>query len=138
MKDAFGDGRYLSLETFRQTGTGVRTPVWFAADGSGTLYLYSRADAGKVKRIRGNQAVRIAPCDMRGKIAGPWSDASARITTGPEAEAGMALLNRKYRPWKQIGDLFARLMGNHPRAVIAIGSRESAAAATSSAPAHRR
>ena len=35
MPDAIGQfakAKYLSLETFRKTGVGVRTPVWFAAD----------------------------------------------------------------------------------------------------------
>jgi hypothetical protein len=28
----FAGAKYLNLETFRGTGTGVRTPVWFAQD----------------------------------------------------------------------------------------------------------
>ena len=28
----FAGAKYLSLETFRRTGIGVRTPVWFAQD----------------------------------------------------------------------------------------------------------
>jgi uncharacterized protein len=130
------DKRYLSLETFRISGASVRTPVWFAEDSQGTLpgtlsgtlpgtlpgtlYVYSRADAGKVKRIRRKGAVRIAPCDIRGKVTGSWRPAAARIVAEPEAAAGMRLLNAKYWPWKKIGDLFARLAGNRPRVVIAI------------------
>ena len=35
MPDAIGQfakAKYFSLETFRKTGAGVRTPVWFAED----------------------------------------------------------------------------------------------------------
>ena len=28
----FANAKYFSLETFRKTGVGVRTPVWFAED----------------------------------------------------------------------------------------------------------
>jgi hypothetical protein len=28
----FAGAKYLNLETFRRTGIGVRTPVWFAQD----------------------------------------------------------------------------------------------------------
>jgi PPOX class probable F420-dependent enzyme len=66
----FTRAKYISLETFRKTGAGVRTPVWFAADPGApeTLYLYSEADAGKVKRIRNNSHVRVAPSDIRGNL----------------------------------------------------------------------
>ena len=68
-------GRYLSLESFRRSGAGVRTPIWFATaagDGARTLYVYSTADSGKAKRIRRDGRVRIAACDMRGAISGAW------------------------------------------------------------------
>ncbi len=115
--------KYINLETFKRDGTGVRTPVWFAAD-NGTLFVYAQADSGKVKRIRRDGAVRIAACDMRGKITGDWRDAEARLVSGEDVARGMALLGRKYWPWKQIGDFFARLRSPHPRAVIAITPKE--------------
>ncbi len=64
----FAGAKYLNLETFRKTGLGVRTPVWFAQDvlhSARTItvfYIYSEADAGKVKRIRNDPNVRVAPC----------------------------------------------------------------------------
>ena len=120
MSPTFSGKRYLSLETFRANGIGVRTPVWFAEDATHTLFVYSRADAGKVKRVRRNGSVRIAACTMRGAILGPRVDAAARIVLSDEAAAGMRLLNRKYWPWKGIGDFFGRLTTSQPRAVIAI------------------
>src|ERR1700681_4817106 len=92
--------KYLNLETFRKNGQGVRTPVWFAAEPSAgvpqTLYVYSTADSGKAKRIRNDSRVRVAACDVRGKLLGEWVEARAEIVTGEEAEHGMQLLNKKY------------------------------------------
>jgi hypothetical protein len=102
--------KYISLETFRRSGQGVRTPVWFAEQEE-ALYVYSEADAGKVKRIRANPRVRIAACGFAGKLRGPWLEAVAQIVTGEEERRGHALLNQKYRPWKSIGDVFSRLRG---------------------------
>ena len=44
---------YLNLATFRRSGAAVETPVWFAAH-AGRLYVFTEADAGKVKRLRAN------------------------------------------------------------------------------------
>src|SRR6266571_3549208 len=98
---AFAGQKYLNLETFKKSGDGVKTPVWFAAepsaklDSSGAkLYVYTIGVSGKVKRIRNNSRVRIAPCDMRGGLKGEWVDARAEIVTGAEAERGMGLFLR--------------------------------------------
>lgn len=94
----FAGEKYLSLESYRRTGTPVRTPVWFAQDDRdpATLYVYTEINAGKVKRIRNNASVRIAPCTMRGTIKGEWTPATARLVDGDEAARGHALLDRKY------------------------------------------
>jgi len=117
----FVRAKYISLETFRKTGVGVRTPVWFAADPAApqTFYLYSEADAGKVKRIRNNARVRVAPCDMRGKVRGEWVDGQARILDGAEASQAQDILRRKYGWMKRMGDFFSRLMG-HKQALLQI------------------
>jgi uncharacterized protein len=112
---AFAGQKYLNLETFKKSGDGVKTPVWFVAEPStrldsndAKLYAYTIGVSGKVKRIRNNGRVRIAPCTMRGEVRGEWVDARAEIVTGNEAEHGTALLNKKYFPWKQLLGFFAR------------------------------
>ena len=115
----FASEKYLNLETFRKDGTPVDTPVWFAEE-RGTFYVYSRADAGKVKRVRNNPHVRIAPCDVRGKLKGTWVDAAARIVSDEaEARHGQGLLTGKYGWMKRVGDFFSRLRKTK-QAVIAI------------------
>jgi len=114
----FARAKYLNLETFRKTGVGVRTPVWFAQE-EDTFYIYTLPDAGKAKRIRNNPKVRVAPCDMRGNLRGAWVDARARICNGAEGTHGQELLRRKYGWMKILGDFFSRLRGRM-QAVIAI------------------
>jgi PPOX class probable F420-dependent enzyme len=117
---AFAGHKYLNLETFRRNGESVKTPVWFVADPSANhdasdakLYVYTTGGSGKVKRIRNNSRVRVAPCNARGSLLGEWVDARAEIVTGADADHGMQLLNKKYVPWKQLLDFFARF---RPRA----------------------
>ena len=116
---ALAGKKYLSLETYRKNGTGVRTPVWFASAPTGELYVYSTADSGTATRIRRSGVVKIAPCDARGKPTGEWIDAQAEIVGGESFVLGMRLLNRKYWPVKQILDLFA-LFARHERVMIVI------------------
>ena len=118
-------GEVLNLETFRKTGVGVRTPVWFAQDvlhGVPTItvfYIYSETDTGKVKRIRNNPKVRVAPCTMRGDVRGAWIDGRARICEDDEVAHGQQLLTQKYGLLKLFGDFFSRLM-RHKQTVIAV------------------
>jgi hypothetical protein len=114
----FANEKYLNLETLRKTGTPVRTPLWFAEE-NGLLYVYSLADAGKVKRIRNNPRVRVAPCDMRGNLKGDWVDGQARLLEGDEGNHANRLLDDKYGLMKRIGNLTSNLLGRK-RAFLAI------------------
>jgi PPOX class probable F420-dependent enzyme len=121
----FARAKHLNLETFRKTGTGVRTPVWFVQDISHTkpsvtvFYVYSEADAGKVKRLRNNSHVRVAPCTVTGSVRGMWIDGRARICDDSEAAHGQQLLRQKYGALKILGDFVGRLM-RHQQTVIAV------------------
>jgi len=115
---AFAGQKYLNLESFRKNGQGIAVPVWFAQEGR-TLYVYSEAETGKVKRIRNNPRVRIAPCDMRGRVKGEWVEAAARLLSGDEARHADDLLNAKYGLMKRVLGLFAKLRP-HERSYIAI------------------
>ncbi|HVG17509.1 MAG TPA: PPOX class F420-dependent oxidoreductase [Blastocatellia bacterium] len=114
----FANQKYLNLESYRKDGTPVATPVWFAA-GDGVFFIYSLANAGKVKRIRNNPRVRIMPCDIRGRPKGVWVGAEARIADAATAVKGHRLLNQKYGLLKRAGDVFSRLR-KRERAVITI------------------
>ena len=113
--------RYLSLATYRASGAEVATPVWFAPVGA-TLYVFTAADSGKVKRLGRSPRARVAPCDARGHVRGPWQAASARLVTDPAVIRGAdAALGRKYGWQKRLLDLGSRVTGRiHRRAWIAI------------------
>lgn len=112
---AFRDQKYLSLETFKKSGDGVKTPVWFAADPAvdvaadgARLFVYTIGVSGKVKRLRNNKRVKIAPCNVRGDVKGEWQEARAEFVTGDEAVRGMGLINKKYSPWTYVLGFFAK------------------------------
>jgi len=107
--------RYLSLATFRRSGAEVATPVWFAAVG-GRLYVVSAGDSGKVKRLRNSARVRVAPCDARGGVRGPWQEATARIVTdGALIGRAHTALRAKYGWQVRLLDLVSTLTGRAKR-----------------------
>ena len=107
--------RYLSLATFRTNGTEVATPMWYVAV-EGRLYVFTAADAGKVKRLRRSSRARIAPCDARGGVTGRWRDATARIVTDASTIARAdSAMRVKYGWQKRLLDTFSRLSGRYRR-----------------------
>jgi PPOX class probable F420-dependent enzyme len=87
--------KYISLATFRKNGEAVRTPVWFG-EKDDKLYVMTRSDSGKYKRIRNNPQVRIASCTMRGKITGPEFAGTARILPPEDWPEARKTIERKY------------------------------------------
>ncbi|HKQ90233.1 MAG TPA: PPOX class F420-dependent oxidoreductase [Blastocatellia bacterium] len=114
----FAGRKYLNLESYRRNGQGVRTPLWFVED-DGALYFYTVAHSYKVKRIRNNPRVRVAPCDARGNVKGEWAAATARRLDVAESRRADELLNRKYGWAKRILNFFAKIRG-HERAAFEI------------------
>ncbi|MEN9563462.1 MAG: hypothetical protein RIR73_1706 [Chloroflexota bacterium] len=92
----FEKQQFLNIETFRKSGQGVRTPVWFAQNGD-TLHIWTSTTSGKVKRIRNNNSVRIAPSTASGEALGEWVNAHA---TAHDSESKVketeALFKKKY------------------------------------------
>ncbi|SDD14692.1 hypothetical protein SAMN05660690_3555 [Geodermatophilus telluris] len=86
---------YVSLTTFRRTGQPVPTPVWAAPDG-GSLVVWTRADSGKVKRLRHTSRVTVAPCDVRGRLLGDAVEATAVLVPAHEWRQARAALARRY------------------------------------------
>lgn len=113
----FRDRKYISIETFKKNGAGVKTPVWYVLH-EGKFYFYTEADSWKVKRIRNNGRVRIAPCDMRGNVTGTWMEAKAQIISGEEEKTADRLLDQKYF-LKRVFNLLTKI-NRHKRAMIRI------------------
>ncbi len=83
------------LTSFRRDGTPVGTPVSIAVDGD-RAYVRSPGTAWKVKRIRRNPRVEIAPCTFRGRATGPSLATVAHALDGEEARRAARALRRKH------------------------------------------
>ncbi|MFJ1647196.1 PPOX class F420-dependent oxidoreductase [Streptomyces sp. NPDC088258] len=118
-----GRSRYLSLTTYRKDGTGVATPVWHAVEGD-ELYIWTRSDSWKVKRIRNNGKVLVAACDMRGRIApgAASAEGTARLLDGAGLDKARALLAAKYTWQFWLTDWPAMVLrrGRRPHTGIAV------------------
>ncbi len=106
----FSGQRYVNLETFRRSGQGVRTPLWFV-ERDGCLYMRTPAASAKIKRIRSNPRVRVVPSDVRGRPIGEWIAGEARLIPAGETEWVNHLVKRKYGLLKRLIDLRSRLKG---------------------------
>jgi uncharacterized protein len=78
------DCKRALLVTYRRDGTPVPTPVW-AAEADGLLYVRSERSSGKVKRLRSDTRLLVAPCTVRGSPLGAPLEARARVLE-PERE----------------------------------------------------
>jgi PPOX class probable F420-dependent enzyme len=83
-----GEEEFVSLTTYRRSGTPVSVPVWIAParDGSDALLVTTTARSGKVKRLRHDPRVNLRPCDRRGAVpeAAPTVAGVAEILSGAE------------------------------------------------------
>lgn len=87
--------RFIRLTTYRRSGAGVPTPMWFAPSAAG-LYVVTHATSGKLKRIRTNPVVAVAPCRSQGQPTGPESTGAARVVTGDERRQAARAISRRY------------------------------------------
>ncbi len=91
---SFPDTEYVLVATYRRNGEAVPTPLWTARDGE-RLVFRTEGDTAKVRRIRNDPRVLVAPCNARGRPAGPPVEGRARVT-GPDDEAAERALDAKY------------------------------------------
>ncbi|WP_322974789.1 PPOX class F420-dependent oxidoreductase [Actinacidiphila epipremni] len=90
-------GKYVSVTTFRRDGRAVATPVWYAVSET-ELVFWTGVGSGKVKRIRNDGRVQVAPCNFRGRVA-PGAvavEGTARLLDDAGTDAARRLLARKY------------------------------------------
>ena len=105
---SFPHSTYVSLTTFRRTGVPVATPVW-AAPEDDALIVWTRADSGKVKRLRHTSRVTVAPCDVRGRTKGSAVEGTAEFIDREEWPRALAALRRAYGMRFQLGYVSGRL-----------------------------
>lgn len=107
---------YISLETFKKNGDGVKTPVWFARVGD-ALYVVTDGTSYKVKRLKRDPRARLAVCNVNGKkILGPWHDGTVELMD-PEGDGmpGLKALRAKYGLQFKALDIGSKLGGRYNR-----------------------
>jgi uncharacterized protein len=102
--EALRGHKYALLTTYRKNGDPVPTPVWFGLDEDGAVYFYADETSGKVKRLRGNARVRLAPCDLRGKPRGAPAVGTARILPADEADRAERVIAANYGLGRRVYD----------------------------------
>jgi uncharacterized protein len=95
-----GDGlaslrEHSLLVSFRRDGAGVATPVW-AARGGDRLYVRTVRGSAKVRRLRADARVLVAPCTRRGRPTGAPFEATARVLAREEESAAERALADAY------------------------------------------
>jgi PPOX class probable F420-dependent enzyme len=94
--ELLGRTSYVLLTTTRRDGRFVPTPVWVAPSGDGRLVLVTQDTTGKVKRLRREPRVLLAPCSSRGKPYGRPVDGTAEVLGEDELPAVERALDAKY------------------------------------------
>lgn len=112
----FEDQKYISLETFKKDGHGVKTPVWFVMH-DGIIYVTTMDSSWKVKRLKNTQLVRVVPSNFKGKPKKEWIEGQAFFGSESELKLAMSLRNKKYGLWARIIGLFVSKKGK----VVVIG-----------------
>lgn len=106
--DRLAAEKYVLLTTFRKDGRAVPTPVWAVRDGN-ALAVWTVSDSGKVKRIRRDGRVTVAPCDVRGRPHGEPVPGHASVSDLDGTRRIRGLLKQKYRMIGRLSLLGSRL-----------------------------
>lgn len=95
---SLGGEKFVSLTTYKRNGDAVATPLWIAADGD-QLVFWTPADSWKVKRVRRDPRVSMAPCTRSGKVSPGAPTVTGRghvVDDAAEVARVEALIGRKY------------------------------------------
>ena len=109
LSEIFKGRQFCLLTTFKKDGSAVPTPMWFFIKNE-KMYMTTRGQSWKVKRIRRTSEVKIASCNSSGGQCGrPFSAQATLVEETTERDAAKAGLNHKYGLKKKIIDLVFRL-----------------------------
>ncbi len=87
--------KYISVETYRKNGDPVKTPVWFTIKNN-QIFVVTRDQTGKVKRLKNNTQVKIATCSIKGEIKGKWVSGVAEILDDEKTKDAIKRRDKKY------------------------------------------
>ena len=109
--DSLNSQKYISLETYRKNKDVVRTPVWFVIN-DGLIFVVTRDQTGKIKRLRHTQKVRIASCTIKGKITGKWVNGTATILDEEKTKQAVKWRDKKYGFMAKIAKFLSKSKGD--------------------------
>jgi PPOX class probable F420-dependent enzyme len=108
---ALRGAKYCLLVSFRRSGEPMPTPVWFGLDADSHAHVRTEADAAKVKRIRANARVLLAPCSARGNPTGPFAEGTARVLPAQEEPRAERALCSNYGLGRRIYETVSGPLG---------------------------
>jgi len=108
--DHLSGRKHCLVVTFRRSGEAVPTPVWCGLEG-GAVYFRSEERVGKIKRIRANPRVLVAPCDGRGKPLGPAAEGTARLLAADEEAKAEAAIQSNFGAGRKMYEGVAMNLG---------------------------
>ena len=108
--DEIKSQKYISLETYRKNDQPVQTPVWFVVKDN-LVYVVTRSQTGKVKRLKNNLKVKFALCSIKGKVTGEWISGTAKILTVEETKEAVKLRDQKYGFMAKIAKFLSKSKG---------------------------
>ncbi|MEO6701580.1 MAG: PPOX class F420-dependent oxidoreductase [Jatrophihabitantaceae bacterium] len=109
---SLGDEKFVSVTTYRKSGTPVATATWITPLDGGQVGFWTSSASGKAKRLRNNPQVSLQPCDQRGRPkpgGSPVSGTAVLVGSGPQHEAIQRQIKAKYGVMVPISRLFNTL-----------------------------
>jgi uncharacterized protein len=123
--EALRGHKYCLIVSFKRDGTGVPTPVWFGLDDDGRLFFRTGANVAKVRRIRNEPRVLVAPCNVRGKPLGPSIEATASVAAPERKEHAEAAIQSNYGLGRRIYEGAADAVGGDEAYVEVVPGEET-------------
>ena len=121
--DSLRKQSYIALSTFRRNGDAVVTPVWFTQN-TDRLYVWTDQDSGKVKRIRNNPLVRLAPSTFAGKPVGDEIAGVARLLEVEVGQDVLPLFETKYGVQFKFFNWLSKRQGHDGHIIVEITSSD--------------
>lgn len=125
--DRLSESKYISISTTRKNGEKIATPVWVTREGN-ALYVITGAESGKVKRIRNNPHVEVAPCDARGRLKGDVVAGTVEILDADGTEEVRSRVSKRFGLMYKVLTLMEKVRGSGDGRVglkITVDSRSS-------------
>ena len=103
----FEKAKYINIQTYKKNGQSISTPVWFIIKDN-KIFFRTSHNSGKIKRIRNNNQVKFALCDIRGKIKGEWYEGVANIEND-SSNSILVQINKKYGISSRLMKIFYKI-----------------------------